>query len=221
MERSGFGSSGSRGQAAPRRARPRLCRRQRAGGWRLLPLLCLALALPTPAWALPHPRHSLSRELSRSRELLEAANASLHRLKEVDTLGFECALEEVDPEDITKNQMNTIKACIAQDTETGNCLGLEPSAFDPSQCLQGIYQDLNAYRAELKNLSDQKVLAAIDEMMRALKPSSSSIPQSPASKGLMSFKERMKLCSILQAFQIRSVTINRMMNYLSSPESSL
>ncbi|NXX51324.1 IL12A protein, partial [Tricholaema leucomelas] len=84
--------------------------------------------------------------------------------QEVDTLGFECTLKEVDPEDITKNQMNTIKGCIAQDPEQ---LAPIPSCFCllQSQCLQGIYEDLSAYRAELKNLSDQKVLAAIDEMM--------------------------------------------------------
>ncbi|NXN17127.1 IL12A protein, partial [Indicator maculatus] len=69
-----------------------------------------------------------------------------------DILGFECTLEEIDLEDITKKQINTIRACIAQDPE--------------SQCLQGIYEDLKAYRAELKSLSDQKLLTAIDEMMR-------------------------------------------------------
>ncbi|XP_054242172.1 interleukin-12 subunit alpha [Indicator indicator] len=220
MERSGTGSSGSRGQAAPRRAQPRLRRRQRAAGWRLLPLLCLALALPTPAWALPPPRHNRTRWLNHSRELLAAANVSLHRLKEPDSLGFECTLEEIDLEDITKKQINTIRACIAQDPETGNCLGLERSTFDMSQCLQGIYEDLKAYRAELKNLSDQKLLAAIDEMMRALKPSS-NVPQALVSAGQMSFKERMKLCSIFHAFQIRTVTIDRLMNHLSSPDSSL
>ncbi|XP_054031510.1 interleukin-12 subunit alpha, partial [Dryobates pubescens] len=181
---------------------------------------CLALALPTPARALPPPRHNRTHWLSHSRELLAAANASLHRLKEPDTLGFECTLEEIDLEDITKNQLNTIQACIAQDPEAGNCLGLERSSFDMSQCLQGIYEDLKAYRAELKNLSDQKLLATIDDMMRALKPSS-SIPQPSVSAGQMSFKAKMKLCSIFHTFQIRTVTINRVMNHLSSPESTL
>ncbi|XP_074954464.1 interleukin-12 subunit alpha [Phalacrocorax aristotelis] len=206
---------------APRSAALRRCR-QRAGPRVLLPALCLALALLPPARALPtSPQHGLAERLSRSRELLEAANASLHRLKELGTLGFECTLEEVDLEDITKDQINTIKACTSEDPGTGNCPALERSAFDTSKCLQGIYEDLNAYKAELKNFNDQKVLAAIDELMKALKTSSRSVPQPPAGTGLTSFKERMRLCSILHAFRIRTVTINRMMNYLTSPESLL
>lgn len=75
------GSAGSGGQAAPRSAAGRVCR-QRCGPWALLPRLCLALALLTPVRALPPPpRHRLAEGLSRSREMLEAAKASLHRLK--------------------------------------------------------------------------------------------------------------------------------------------
>ncbi|KFQ01495.1 hypothetical protein N330_07001, partial [Leptosomus discolor] len=72
--------------------------------------------------------------------------------QELGTLGFECTLEEVDLEDITEDQINTIKACTSEDPR--------------SQCLQGIYEDLSAYRAELTNFSDQKLLATIDEMMK-------------------------------------------------------
>ncbi|KAM6062676.1 interleukin-12 subunit alpha [Chlamydotis macqueenii] len=208
--------------------------RRRAGRRALLPALrpvlalalalALASALPPPARALPPPlqRHRLPPEgLNRSRELLEAANASLHRLKQLGTLGFECTLEEVDLEDITENQINTIKACTSEDPGTGNCPALERFTFDTSKCLQGIYQDLSAYRAELKNLNDPKVLATIDEMMKALHPSGRSEPQPAAGAGLTSFQERMRLCSILHAFRIRTVTIDRMLNYLSSPESAL
>ncbi|XP_042652985.1 interleukin-12 subunit alpha [Tyto alba] len=206
----------------PRNSTVRGCRR-RGGPWVLLPTLCLALVLPPSGWALalPPPRHHLVEGLNRSRELLVAASESLHRLKELGTLGFECTLEEVDLEDITKNQINTIKACTSEDPGTRNCPALERSTFDMSKCLGGIYEDLNAYRAELKNFNDQKVLATIDEMMKALKTSSRSVPQPSAGAGLTSFKERMRLCSILHAFRIRTVTINRMMNYLSSLESSL
>ncbi|XP_061227388.1 interleukin-12 subunit alpha [Neopsephotus bourkii] len=217
------GSAGSSGPAAPRSAAVRSCR-QRPGLWALLPALCLALALPDPAWALPTPpapRHRLADELIRSQELLAAANASLHRVKELGTLGFECTLEEVDLEDITKNQMNTITACTSKDPATGNCPVLERSTFDMNKCLQGIHKDLNAYRAALKNFNDQEVLATIDEMMKALKTGSGSAPQPLAGTGLTSFKGRMRLCSILHAFQIRTVTIDRMMNYLTSLESAL
>ncbi|XP_010157688.1 PREDICTED: interleukin-12 subunit alpha, partial [Eurypyga helias] len=140
---------------------------------------------------------------------------------ELGTLGFECTLEEVDLEDITENQINTIKACTSEDPGTSSCPALERSTFDMSKCLQGIYEDLSAYRAELKNFDDQKVLATIDGMMKALKSSSRSVPQASAGVGFTSFQERMRLCSILQGFRIRTITINRMMNYLTSLESSL
>ncbi|XP_009882793.1 PREDICTED: interleukin-12 subunit alpha [Charadrius vociferus] len=141
---------------------------------------------------------------------------------ELGTLGFECTLDEVDLEDITKNQINTIKACTSEDPGTENCPALERSTFDMSKCLQGIYEDLNAYRAELRNFNDQKVLATIDEMMKALKTGGgSSVAQPSAGAGLTSFKARMRLCSFLHAFRIRTVTINRVMNYLTSPESSM
>ncbi|NXN71571.1 IL12A protein, partial [Himantopus himantopus] len=91
--------------------------------------------------------------------------------QELGTLGFECTLEEVDLEDITKNQINTIKACTSEDPGVKKKKKIHPvsaSYFHATavKCLQGIYEDLNAYRAELENFNDQKVLATIDEMMK-------------------------------------------------------
>ncbi|KAF1470404.1 Interleukin-12 subunit alpha, partial [Eudyptula minor novaehollandiae] len=89
--------------------------------------------------------------------------------QELGTLGFECTLEEVDLEDITKNQINTIKACTSENPGVKkNIYEVSASYFHgtASKCLQGIYEDLNAYRAELKNFNDQNVLATIDEMMK-------------------------------------------------------
>ncbi|NXY79622.1 IL12A protein, partial [Glareola pratincola] len=91
--------------------------------------------------------------------------------QELNTLGFECILEEIDLEDITKNQINTIKACVSEDPWVKKkyiYIKFQHHIF--SKCLQGIYEDLNAYRAELKNFDDQKVLATIDEMMKVSVP---------------------------------------------------
>ncbi|NWU50210.1 IL12A protein, partial [Dromas ardeola] len=89
--------------------------------------------------------------------------------QELNTLGFECILEEIDLEDITKNQINTIKACISEDPGVKKKY-ISSFSIIFFKCLQGIYEDLNAYRAELKNFSDQKVLATIDEMMKVSLP---------------------------------------------------
>ncbi|XP_030311665.1 interleukin-12 subunit alpha [Calypte anna] len=187
------------------------------GSWEMLPVLCSLLALllllpPPPARALPSPSQHLPlreldrfRGLNRSLELLEAVNTSAQRLQELGTLGFECILEEVDMEDITRNQLNTIKACTSEDPGAGNCPVLEKSTLDLSKCLQGISQDLSAYRAKLENSGDQKMLAAIDELMTGW-----------VGTGLtLSFREQLKLCSILHAFRIRVLTISRVMSYLS------
>ncbi|NWR57791.1 IL12A protein, partial [Bucorvus abyssinicus] len=90
--------------------------------------------------------------------------------QEDSTLGFECTLEEVDLEDITKNQINTIKACTPEDPGVKNTQIYQQSApyfhGTDCQCRQGIYEDLSTYRAELRNFRDQKVLATIDEMIK-------------------------------------------------------
>ncbi|KFO79135.1 Interleukin-12 subunit alpha, partial [Cuculus canorus] len=94
--------------------------------------------------------------------------------QDLSILGFECTLEEVDLEDITKNQTNTIKACTSEDPEVKKkqkqnpqtCIKFQHHIFiEQLKCLLGIYEDLNAYRAELRNFDDQKLLASIDEMM--------------------------------------------------------
>ncbi|XP_009073009.1 PREDICTED: interleukin-12 subunit alpha, partial [Acanthisitta chloris] len=154
--------------------------RERAGSaaWRY-PLGTAARAVPG-ADSLTDSTRTGTATLPRGRGLLKAANASLSRLKvwqgsggerdgregwmELGILGFDCTFEEVDLEDITKNQINTIKACTAEE-KPGNCPVLEGSTLDMSKCLQGIYEDLSAYRAELKNFDDLKVLTSIDKMM--------------------------------------------------------
>ncbi|XP_066049772.1 interleukin-12 subunit alpha [Chamaea fasciata] len=177
---------------------------------------------------LPRHSHPLAQCLNRSWDLLEATNASLHRLKERGVLRFNCTFEEVDVKDITEDQMNTIRACTAEDPGPGNCPVLERSTFDEGKCLQGISEDLRAYRPHLRSLEDPQLLVALDALMEAESgsmgssvgssvgsPVGSSVG-SPVGLGRTPFPARLRLCGALLAFRIRSVTISRMLNFLSS-----
>ncbi|NXJ09329.1 IL12A protein, partial [Odontophorus gujanensis] len=82
------------------------------------------------------------------------------------TLGFECTLEEVDLEDVTNSQINTIKSCTSEDPGQRVPALLTHSKLLQSKCLQGIYEDLKTYKAELGSFKDLRVLRSIDEMMQ-------------------------------------------------------
>uniref|UniRef100_A0A669PXU7 Interleukin-12 subunit alpha n=2 Tax=Phasianus colchicus TaxID=9054 RepID=A0A669PXU7_PHACC len=181
--------------------------------WVLPAVLCLLLP---STWALPPPAHSLAKGLNCSRTLLAAANEALLQVQKQGVLGFECTLEEVDLEDVTNSQINTIKSCTTEDLGAGNCPVLESSTLAMSKCLQGIYEDLKTYRAELWNLKDLRVLTSINDMMQVLQPRSPAVPQPSPSTILGSFQGRMRLCGVLHAFCLRAVTISRMLGYLSA-----
>ncbi|XP_009994028.1 PREDICTED: interleukin-12 subunit alpha [Chaetura pelagica] len=139
--------------------------------------------------------------------------------KELGTLQFTCSLEEVDLDDITKNQTNTIKACLSKEPGPGNCPALERSTLDEGKCLQAIYEDLSAYRAELRNLNDQKLLAAIDNMMEGGSRSRGQPEEGRAPT--LPMAEQVRLCILLQTFRTRALSITRLMGFLCSPGSSL
>ncbi|NWZ78568.1 IL12A protein, partial [Poecile atricapillus] len=103
--------------------------------------------------------------------------------QELGTLGFECSPEEVEVEDITQNQTNTIRACTAQAAEvreTQITPQIQPQElafiiiniiiYIYGKCLQGISEDLRAYRTELRNLQDPQLLLALDGMMEVRIP---------------------------------------------------
>ncbi|KAM8804843.1 interleukin-12 subunit alpha [Eudromia elegans] len=190
--------------------------------WALPAALCLALALALAPSC--HPLPAAARNVSgcrrHSRALLAALGDSLRQLQVFNTLGFECTLEEVDLEDITASQVNTLGACTSREPGAGSCPVLERDTFDTSKCLRGIYDDLKAYRAELKDFNDPKVLTAIDELMKALRLGGPGAPQ-PSSRAAPTFRERMRLCRVLHAFRIRAVTISRMLDYVAAAQRPL
>ncbi|KAG6939256.1 interleukin 12A, partial [Chelydra serpentina] len=187
-------------------------------GWLLVTLLCLSLADLAATSPLPSSWPNLNHCLNVSKTLVTAAREALRQLKERGTPGFKCTLEEVDLVDITNNKINTIKACMPEESKTGNCPALERADFDKIECLRGINEDLKAYKAEFKNFSNQEMLAsAIDKMIQAVKINSVSVEQPSTNRGSASFNDRITLCGVLQAFTIRTVTMTKMLNYLNSP----
>ncbi|NWW40563.1 IL12A protein, partial [Panurus biarmicus] len=104
--------------------------------------------------------------------------------QELGTLGFECSPQEVDPEDITENRTNTVRACTApsaavRDADTRDAHGFPHSLtkflllfppFPQGKCLQGISEDLRAFRAELRKLQEPGLLQALDELLEVSIP---------------------------------------------------
>ncbi|NXB81923.1 IL12A protein, partial [Donacobius atricapilla] len=96
--------------------------------------------------------------------------------QERDVLRFNCTFEEVDPEDVTENQTNTITACTAEEPgvsqrENTDKIYISPrSSTEYGKCLQGISEDLRAYRSHLRKLEDPELLEALDALMEVRIP---------------------------------------------------
>ncbi|XP_033894615.3 interleukin-12 subunit alpha-like [Acipenser ruthenus] len=158
----------------------------------------------------------LDKCINLSKELLDSVNATLS--SEEINKGFNCTSDLMN--DITK--ATTVIACEPDPSslkKTG-CTRQRKTAFDQVTCLRNITEDLLKYKAEfskyqLKGLSKQldKTLSKIDALIKVLP---SSAKATFRKKREISFPDRMKLCEVLQAFRVRTVTINRVMNYLKS-----
>ncbi|XP_028929832.1 interleukin-12 subunit alpha isoform X1 [Ornithorhynchus anatinus] len=178
----------------------------------------------------PNPRHP-----DVAKKLLGAISGTWQKASQILEL-YSCTPEEIDHEDITRNQINTMKACFLEElTKNGTCVKTEAYLNLSQRCLKSISEDLEKYKVEFKAINktlssdhrrqislDHNMLAAIDELMQALNipaPSETpdTLPTSTTSYRTDDFyKTKIKLCILLQAFRIRVVTINRLMNYQNS-----
>ncbi|KAM5291819.1 interleukin-12 subunit alpha [Ctenodactylus gundi] len=181
--------------------------------------------------------------LNHSQTLLRAVSSEL--LKARKTLEFYyCTAEEIDHKDITEGKTSTIKACLPLElaknesclasretsfTTNGSCLTSGKTSFMMTLCLSSIYEDLKLYQLEFKAINtkllmdpqrqiflDQHMFKAIDELMQALNVNSETVPQKASFEEPDFYRTKMKLCILLHAFRIRTVTIDRVMSYLSS-----
>ncbi|KAL6489840.1 hypothetical protein MHYP_G00001850 [Metynnis hypsauchen] len=90
------------------------------------------------------------------------------------------------------------------------------------KCLQSVLEDLRQYRATFKAYSDrahileQSVLRSIDDLMQNCFSATLTDDSQPlvSMNHKNSFMGRLKLCKVLKAFQIRVVTINRVLNHV-------
>ncbi|XP_072894682.1 interleukin-12 subunit alpha [Hemitrygon akajei] len=145
------------------------------------------------------------------------------------TEGFNCSDTEIVLEDITANHTSTLWAC-APKQESSRC---EESAnrlncLRSSQCYQNISADLQIYQAKLQNFTHvtNNVCKKISTLLKALNSDSTyedvylegGSTTDEEEKDVIDFPQRMALCKILQAFKLRTITINRVMNYLHHTE---
>ncbi|XP_066536279.1 interleukin-12 subunit alpha [Hoplias malabaricus] len=94
--------------------------------------------------------------------------------------------------------------------------------FDQDECFQSVVEDLRQYRATFKSYSDrdniieQSVIRSIENLMQMCFSDAKLDGSQPlVSMGHEnSFEGRLKLCKVLKAFQIRLITINRVVNHI-------
>ncbi|XP_038204160.1 interleukin-12 subunit alpha [Arvicola amphibius] len=202
----------------------------------LLLLIHFSLARATPvsrpAKCLDHSQNLLNT----TKHMLEKATKTLK--------DYSCSAEDIDHEDITVDQTSTLQACLplelaknesclaSRETSSitrGSCLPPQNSSLMMTLCLSGIYEDLKMYRAEFKAINaelldhnqkqivlDENMLTAIDELVQSLNLNGEPLPQTPSPEGADPYRVKMKLCILLHAFHIRTVTISRVMSYLNS-----
>eukprot|EP00072_Mus_musculus_P004627 NP_001152896.1 interleukin-12 subunit alpha isoform 1 [Mus musculus] len=184
-----------------------------------------------------------ARCLSQSRNLLKTTDDMVKTARE-KLKHYSCTAEDIDHEDITRDQTSTLKTCLplelhknesclatreTSSTTRGSCLPPQKTSLMMTLCLGSIYEDLKMYQTEFQAINaalqnhnhqqiilDKGMLVAIDELMQSLNHNGETLRQKPPVGEADPYRVKMKLCILLHAFSTRVVTINRVMGYLSS-----
>ncbi|XP_053351538.1 interleukin-12 subunit alpha [Clarias gariepinus] len=186
----------------------------------LLSLLCV-LCSAGPAGVRGVPIH-LSTDVCQGlgRALLQEATDVL----EMDQLfrGLNCSEQSAE----LRPSKKTLSVCTPQSLMCSE--GTLNFTFDQDECLQSVVEDLQYYRATFKSYGDpdrileQSVIKSIENLMQScfsttfLDGDLVKISVDPKS----SFERRLKLCKVLKGFQIRTITINRVLNHVISISQS-
>uniref|UniRef100_A0A8C2J3G1 Interleukin-12 subunit alpha n=1 Tax=Cyprinus carpio TaxID=7962 RepID=A0A8C2J3G1_CYPCA len=129
--------------------------------------------------------------------------------------GFDCTQQNAEVHIRTQ----TVSVCTPQNS---NCAHSAVLNIDENECLQRILEDLHYYRETFRAYSNpeltKSVVRSIDELMQNCF-SVSAMENSPAKVSMdhqKSFQERLQLCKVLKGFNLRTITINRVFNYILS-----
>ncbi|XP_036451906.1 interleukin-12 subunit alpha [Colossoma macropomum] len=181
---------------------------------------CSLLLLLSSSWWLsaPSPVPSLQLDGSTCKGLARSLLWNVTAALTVDHLfrGLNCTEQSAE----LHLRTQTLAVCMPQNSKCSADSG--DFTFDQDKCLQSVLEDLRQYRATFKAYSDrdhvleQSVLRSIDDLMQncfSAAPTDGSQPL-VSMEHENSFEGRLKLCKVLKAFQIRAVTINRVVNHV-------
>ncbi|XP_045907443.1 interleukin-12 subunit alpha [Micropterus dolomieu] len=134
--------------------------------------------------------------------------------------GIDCKKQSVE----LNMETSTPSVCAPKES---TCSGIVKSEFDQEMCLTNIRKDLHHYykflaaQPDPDSLLGPTVLFSLRELMENC--FTWSLPTNMASKEVAvdrpsTYDERLSLCKVLKGFQVRTVTINRVLAYMNSGE---
>uniref|UniRef100_A0AAQ5YZW5 Zmp:0000001127 n=1 Tax=Amphiprion ocellaris TaxID=80972 RepID=A0AAQ5YZW5_AMPOC len=118
--------------------------------------------------------------------------------------GIDCMTQNME----LNMETNTPSVCFPKGS---TCSGITKHEFDEDSCMTDMKKDLNHYYKFLAAHSDpdsllgQTVLPSLRELMEV-------------SHNTHTYDQRLNLCKVLKGFQVRTVTINRVIGYMNSGE---
>ncbi|XP_037644417.1 interleukin-12 subunit alpha-like [Sebastes umbrosus] len=134
--------------------------------------------------------------------------------------GIDCTEQSME----LNTETNTPSVCAPKES---TCSGIVKSEFDQESCLTNIREDLRhhykllAAQPDPNSLLAPTVLFSLRELMENCFTWSlpTDLPTKEAAADRPStYDERLSLCKVLKGFQVRSITINRVMAYMNSGE---
>uniref|UniRef100_A0A3B3RZP1 Interleukin-12 subunit alpha n=3 Tax=Paramormyrops kingsleyae TaxID=1676925 RepID=A0A3B3RZP1_9TELE len=189
--------------------------------WLLLVQLCFQPAMTSPLGALD----KLS--LGNNGDCATFSRALLWNVTEVMALdsvfkGINCSEQR-----IKMNTSNsTVSACLPSEVQMGTgCAGFQNSNLDQKECLRNVVADLEHYKELLQKYADptldSTVVRAISDLTEHCFSASPTNPSTLKNSDFRdhTFDERLQMCKILKGFQVRAITISRILSYISADTS--